>query len=168
MTETTSMNRTAAVRRSGSAIAWWAWVLAVAAFAFFLVFFNTYVPRQPNPPSRPVSAIIGLLVAVVFAGWMLLVGYVHNDAERRGMNKWLWTAIVLFVPNAIGFILYLLTRKQLLVYCGSCGYLIQPNFRFCPKCATPRLAACGHCNTPIQPGDLYCNNCGKILHEPMK
>jgi RNA polymerase subunit RPABC4/transcription elongation factor Spt4 len=99
---------------------------------------------------------------------MLLVGYVHNDAAKRGMNKWLWTAIVLFVPNAIGFILYLLTRKQLLIDCANCGYLIQPNFRFCPKCASARLAACGHCNTPIQPGDLYCNNCGRILHEPMK
>ncbi len=168
MTETTNVNRTATVRYGTSAIVWWAWVLAVAAFAFFLIFFNAIVPRQSNPPSRPVTAIVGLLVAVVFAGWMLLVGYVHNDAERRGMNKWLWTAIVLFVPNAIGFILYLLTRKQLLVTCETCGYLIQPNYRFCPKCATPRLAACGHCNTPIQPGDLYCNNCGKILHEPMK
>ena len=158
----------AAAKRNGSPIAWWAWVLAAAAFVFFLVFFNTYVPRQPNPPSRPVRAINGLLVAGVFAGWMLLVGYVHNDAERRGMNKWLWTAIVLFVPNAIGFILYLLTRKQLLIDCANCGYLIQPNYRFCPKCAAPRLAACGHCNSPIQPGDLYCNNCGKILHEPMK
>jgi hypothetical protein len=168
VTEMTNVNRSSVAGRSTTAIAWWAWVLAAAAFVFFLVFFNTYVPRQHDAPPRMVSAIVGVVVAIVFAGWMLLVGYVHNDAARRGMNKWLWTAIVLFVPNAIGFILYLLTRKQLLTDCANCGYLIQPTYRFCPKCAAPRLAACGHCNTPIQPGDLYCNNCGKILHEPMK
>lgn len=168
MSETANVNRISVNKHSSASIAWWAWVLAVAAFAFFLIFFNTYVPRQPNPPPRVVSGILGIVIAIVFAGWMLLVGYVHNDADRRGMNKWLWTAIVLFVPNAIGFILYLLTRKQLLLECANCGHLIQPNYRFCPKCASPRLATCGHCNTPIQPGDLYCNNCGKILHEPMK
>src|SRR3954471_8439846 len=100
VTETTNINGTAVTRKE-SAIAWWAWVLAAAAFIFFVIFFNTYVPRQPNPPPRPVSALLGVLVGVVFAGWMLLVGYVHNDAAKRGMNKWLWTAIVLFVPNAI-------------------------------------------------------------------
>lgn len=167
VTETTSANRSAIAGRN-SAVAWWAWVLAAAAFVFFLIFFNTYVPHQSNPPPRIVSALLGVLVGVVFAGWMLLVGFVHNDAAKRGMNRWLWTAIVLFVPNAIGFILYLLTRKQLLTDCASCGYPIQPSYRFCPKCASPRLAACGHCNTPIQPGDLYCNNCGKILHEPLE
>ncbi len=168
VTEATNANRAAVTRHRTTAIAWWAWVLAAAAFVFFLVFFNTYVPRQPDAPPRLVTALLGFVLAIVFAGWMLLVGYVHNDAGRRGMNKWIWTAIVLLIPNAIGFILYLLARKQLLIDCANCGYLIQPNYRFCPKCAAPRLAACGHCNTPIQPGDLYCNNCGRMLHEPMK
>ena len=128
MTEA-NVNRTVVARRSETAVAWWAWVLAAAAFVFFIFFFNTYVPRQPNPPPRAISAILGLLVSVVFAGWMLLVGYVHNDAAKRGMNKWLWTAIVLFIPNAIGFILYLLTRKQLLIDCANCGYTLAIHAR---------------------------------------
>ena len=58
MTET-NVTRVAVTKRSTSSIAWWAWFLAAAAFVFFLVFFNSYVPRQPNPPSRPVTAILG-------------------------------------------------------------------------------------------------------------
>jgi hypothetical protein len=169
VTEMTNANQmTTAPSRTGGPIAWWAYVLAAAAFVFFQVMMNVFLPREHNPPPPAFRIFLGLLVGIVFAGWMLLVGYVHNDAARRGMNKWLWTAVVLFIPNAIGFILYLLTRKQLLAECPNCHAAIQPTYRFCPKCATPRLAVCGHCNTPIMPGDQYCNNCGRMLHEPMK
>jgi hypothetical protein len=166
MTETNRV--TVSHNRSTGPIAWWAYVLAAIAFVCFQYLMNVVVPREHNPPPPAVRVFLGFLVGIVCAGWMLLVGYVHNDAAKRGMNKWLWTAIVLFIPNAIGFILYLLTRKQLLVECANCHYALQPTFRFCPKCSTPRMAICGHCNTPTQPGDQYCNNCGRMLHEPMK
>ncbi len=169
MAELTNTDRIpVAQNRSTGPIAWWAYVLGGVAFLCFQFVFNVLIARDNNPPPVAVRAVIGVLVGVVFAGWMLLVGYVHNDAAKRGMNKWLWTAVVLFIPNAIGFILYLLTRKQLMVECTSCHTMIQPTFRFCPKCATPRLPVCGHCNTPTQPGDQYCNNCGRMLHEPMR
>ena len=169
MAEMTETNRVAVTQnRGGNPIAWWAYVLAAIGFVFFQYLMNVVVSQEHNPPPPGVRVFLGLLVGVVCAGWMLLVGYVHNDAAKRGMNKWLWTAVVLFIPNAIGFILYLLTRKQLLVECPNCHASIQPTFRFCPKCATPRLPVCGHCNTPTQPGDQYCNNCGRMLHEPMK
>lgn len=169
MTEMTQTNRMAVSQnRSSGPIAWWAYLLAIAAFIFFQFLLNVLVPKQPNPPPPALRIFLGLLTGIVFAGWMMLVGYVHNDAGKRGMNKWLWTAVVLFIPNAIGFILYLLTRKQPLVECANCHAAIQPTYRFCPKCATARLPVCGHCNSPTQPGDQYCNNCGRILHEPMK
>lgn len=165
----TNANRVAVTStRNKSPIAWWAYVIALVAFVGFQYLFNVLVAREHNPPPAIIRGVIGTLVGLVFAGWMLLVGYVHNDAEKRGMNKWLWTAVVLLIPNAIGFILYLLTRKQLLVECANCHAIIQPTFRFCPKCATPRIPLCGHCNTPIQPGDQYCNSCGRMLHEPMR
>lgn len=169
MTELTDTNRMSMTqRRSTSPIAWWAYLLAIVALICFQILMNVFVPREHNPPPPAIRVFLGLLAGIVFAGWMLLVGYVHNDAAKRGMNKWLWTAVVLFIPNAIGFILYLLTRKQLLVECANCHTWIQPTYRFCPRCATPRLPICGHCNTPTQPGDQYCNNCGRMLHEPMK
>jgi len=166
MTDTNEM--TVSRARSAGPIAWWAYALAFAVFVGFQLLMNVFVPQQHDAPPVALRVFLGLMGGVVLAGWMLLVGYVHNDAAKRGMNRWLWTAIVLFIPNAIGFILYLLTRKQLLVECANCHATIQPTFRFCPKCATPRLAVCGHCNTPIQPGDQYCNNCGRMLHEPMR
>ena len=169
MTEMTDANRmTTTKSKSAGPIAWWAYALAAAAFIFFQLLMNVFVPQQHNPPPPGIRIFIGLLGGIVLAGWLLLVGYVHNDAAKRGMNKWVWTAVVLFIPNAIGFILYLLTRKQLLAECPNCHTAIQPTYRFCPKCATPRLAVCGHCNTPIMPGDQYCNNCGRMLHEPMR
>ncbi len=168
LTETMNASRSATSNRNGALIAWWAWLLAIAAFAFAQYVMNVLVVREPNPPPAAFRVFIGLIAGSVLGGLMLWVGYVHNDAARRGMNKWLWTAIVFFVPNGIGFILYFLTRKPMLVACAHCGLEMPPTYRFCPKCATPRQAVCGHCGTPIQPGDLYCNNCGRMLHEPLK
>jgi hypothetical protein len=149
-------------------IPWWAYGLAAIGFVCMQVVMHTMVPRHENPPPYIARIIIGLIGGSVIAVMALLIGYVNRDSKRRGMNSALWTTLVIFVPNALGFILYFLVRQPLQVACGHCGAMLQPNFRFCPKCSTPRFAVCGHCNTPTHPGDLFCNNCGRMLHEPMK
>lgn len=168
MADTMNAHRTAVSKHSENPIAWWAWMLAAAAFIFAQWMMNVFILRDPNPPPALFRMPIGLILGIVLGGLFLLIGYVHNDADRRGMNKWLWTALVFFIPNGIGFVLYFLTRKPMLVSCSNCGAELPPTYRFCPRCATPRQAVCGHCGTPIQPGDQYCNNCGRMLHEPMK
>ncbi len=145
-----------------------AYFIAFLGFAFIQVVMHVLVPNEQNPPPAVVRTILGLLAGVVVGIWILLIGYVARDAKRRGMNSVLWTFLVIFVPNALGFILYFLIRKPMQVPCFQCGTMLQPNFRFCPRCSTARYPVCGHCNTPVQPGDLFCNNCGRILHEPMK
>ena len=62
------------------------------------------------------------LVGVAFLGaYVLLVGYVFGDARRRGMNYVLWTLLSIFIPNAIGIILYFILRDPVPVPCPTCA-----------------------------------------------
>ncbi len=45
---------------------------------------------------------------------VLLIGYVYADAKRRGMRYVMWTLLAIFIPNAIGIILYFVMRDPLL------------------------------------------------------
>ena len=56
-----------------------------------------------------VTAVAGLIVVLP----VLLVGYVWADAKRRGMNAVLWLLLAIFIPNAIGIILYFILRDPL-------------------------------------------------------
>ncbi len=146
----------------------WASAFAICAFVAMQLIFQLIVPTRPHPPSPLTTTLLGLFAGVAVAIFILLVGYVNADSRRRGMNAWLWTVIVFFIPNAFGFIVYFLVRQPMFTTCPHCGSTLQPHFRYCPKCATPRIAVCGHCSTPVQPGDQFCNNCGRMLAEPMK
>lgn len=149
-------------------IPWWAYMLAACGFVAMQLLFHIIVPRRPDHPPEPFSTMLGIFAGLMLAVFLMLVGYVNSDARRRGMNPWLWTAIVFFIPNAFGFIVYFLSRQPALTSCPHCGTRLQPHFRFCPKCATPRTAVCGHCSAPVQPGDQFCNSCGRMLAQPMK
>jgi hypothetical protein len=82
------------------------------------------------------------LIGTLLAGYILLAGYVYGDARRRGMPAGVWTAMVILVPNAIGFVLYFLLRKPLVHPCPACGCGVTPDAAFCPKCGQPQAAAC--------------------------
>ena len=75
-----------------------------------------------------------MLAAFFLAAWLLVVGYVHGDAKRRGMQAGIWTLLVVLTPNLIGFLLYFGLRKPLLAACGNCGTGINPDQRFCSSC----------------------------------
>jgi predicted amidophosphoribosyltransferase len=95
----------------------------------------------------------------------LLVGYVNRDAKRRGMSAALWTILVIFIPNAIGFILYFLMRQQLRVPCPGCGAALQPSANYCPSCGAHLRPVCPECRRAIEPGDKFCANCGHELRQ---
>lgn len=161
-------NSGGAFRRELALIPGWAYALALVTFGAVQAAMHLLIPRDSNAPPFGERVFLGVVAGSVLVLWVLLIGYVNRDSKRRGMNPTLWTLLVIFVPNALGFILYFLIRKPMQVPCGNCGTMLQPNYRFCPKCSTPRYPVCGHCNTPVQVGDLFCNNCGRMLHEPMK
>ena len=74
--------------------------------------------------------------------YVLLVGYVYGDARRRGMNHVLWTLLAIFIPNAIGIILYFILRDPVPVPCPACGTPARKGHAFCAGCGTAVRAAC--------------------------
>lgn len=144
-------------------VPWWAWTLAGAAFLCFQWLFNVYVPEQPHPPPFGMRVFLGLLTGVLMTVYFLLLGYVNVDSKRRGMNRALWTVIVMLVPNAIGFILYFFLRQPIVGICPACKASVQSGFNFCPKCNHKLVPTCGVCQRALRPGDSFCPYCGTKL-----
>ena len=80
------------------------------------------------------GAGFGLLAGVVIAIWILGLGYVNADARRRGMPPILWTLIVAFIPNLLGFLLYFALRRPIALPCPHCGQATTAGQRFCSWC----------------------------------
>jgi hypothetical protein len=75
-----------------------------------------------------------LASGVVIAIWLLCLGYVNGDARRRGMPPILWTLIVAFIPNLLGFLLYFALRRPIALPCPHCGQATTAGQRFCSWC----------------------------------
>jgi hypothetical protein len=104
------------------------------------------------------------LVGVAFVGaYVLLVGYVFGDARRRGMNHVLWTLLAIFIPNAIGIILYFILRDPVAVPCPSCATPAKKGHAFCAACGTAVRTACPQCRQPVDSGWRNCARCGAPL-----
>jgi predicted amidophosphoribosyltransferase len=93
--------------------------------------------------------------------YLLMIGYINRDAGRRGMNRIVWTAIALLVPNALGIILYFLLRQSLSAICTHCGGRVQYGYCFCPHCGENLAPQCPHCQHAIHAGDVFCPYCGR-------
>ena len=145
-------------------IPWWAVGLAVVLFLVIPMLFFGYVwPREKNPPPVPVEVLLSILPGTVLAFLVLMVGYVNSDAKRRGMNSVVWTLVAIFVPNAIGIIIYFLMRHPLMVRCPQCGESAQRGFNYCPKCSFTLNPTCPSCKRAIRGGDTFCPYCGAQL-----
>jgi hypothetical protein len=142
----------------------WAYVLAVGVFAGVQLLFHGFVwLRETNPPPVALQILFPFFIGLIPALLALLIGYVNRDAGRRGMSRTLWTVIVIFVPNAIGFILYFLFRNPMQAACPACGSVVEPRANYCPRCRYSFHPTCPHCKGPVRPGDAFCANCGTDL-----
>lgn len=143
-----------------------AWAIAVVVWlGFFLLMM--WLPLRLDPQARQ-WPLAGKLAMSVLPGiplfvMTLLVGYVYNDAKRRGMRYVLWTCLAALIPNAIGIVLYFVLREPLLVNCTRCGSQLRPGFTFCPNCGAPLGQACPQCGRSVEPGWSHCGHCGAAL-----
>jgi hypothetical protein len=107
--------------------------------------------------------LMTLIGAVALAIYVLLVGYVYGDARRRGMNQVMWTLLAIFIPSAVGVILYFILRDPIPVPCPSCATPARKGHAYCARCGAAVRAACPQCRQPLEAGWRNCVHCGAAL-----
>ena len=141
----------------------WTAVLVVLAFTALMAGFFL-MPVAVNEPKALLFVLpvffLSLIGAAALGIYVLLVGYVFGDAKRRGMNHVLWTLLAIFIPNAIGVILYFILRDPVPVPCPSCGALARKGHAFCAGCGAAVRAACPQCRQPVESAWRNCASCG--------
>lgn len=112
----------------------------------------------------PILQIFSLILLVI---WILVIGWVYRDAERRGMNGLLWALLVL-IGNLIGLIIYLIIRtesrpgipREDTPTCPGCQKPIRDDFAFCPGCGHVLKPQCPKCQSEIREEWKICPHCG--------
>ena len=109
------------------------------------------------------KALLVFAPGIVLAMLVLLIGYVYGDAKRRGMHYVLWTLLAIFVPNAIGIILYFILRSAPPRPCPGCSQIVKAGYAFCPHCSRNLMPACPSCKRSVEFGWNSCAHCGSTL-----
>ncbi len=141
----------------------WAFFLAALALVSITVVLVVVVGQDNHAPSLAVRCLLGLAAGTVLGGYIVLIGYVNRDAGRRGMSRVLWTLLAVFVPNALGIVLYFILRKPRTSNCPQCHAEVEPGFSFCPRCRHRLQPVCPHCQRSVVLGDKFCPYCGGAL-----
>lgn len=140
------------------------YLFCVAGFIVMACVFLYVIPHHdPHSPPLPVRVLLTFVTGIALSIYFLLVGYVNQDAKRRDMGQVLWTLLVIFIPNCIGFLAYFLLRKPLVQFCPKCGDRIEKDFHFCAKCGYELLPSCSSCGHEVGRDYVVCPYCGKAL-----
>ena len=144
----------------------WAWAIAILVLLALPIGMAFLVSHDPARPPLGMVVPLTLIPATLLACYILLIGYVNQDAGRRGMSRTLWTVIAIFIPNALGIVLYFVLRKPRLLRCPHCGEVLDPGYGFCPACRYRLNPACPQCQRGVSLRDRYCPYCGADLRNP--
>jgi hypothetical protein len=139
-----------------------AWIISLGVAALVSV-----LPRIPPNDNEhlplAVRVLLPILSFTVLFVIIMLDGYVYGDARRRGMRYVMWTLLAIFVPDAIGVILYFILRDPMPVSCPSCSASVLSKFTFCPSCGTSVKPVCSNCGKPVEIAWSNCAHCGSKL-----
>jgi hypothetical protein len=144
----------------------WSMVLAVVAFVAAQYFVHMLMPHH-RPPNTPIGMRVfwGISWGAVLSVYALLIGYISRDAKRRNMNAGLWCLAAIFMPGAIGTVVYFLLRQPLVTPCPGCGAEIESGANFCSQCRFQVGLACGQCFRSVRSTEVFCARCGHSLVE---
>jgi hypothetical protein len=129
-----------------------------------LVVYATFHPAKGGEALPTVGKVLlpMLAFAVPFVG-IMLYGYIYGDAKCRGMRYVMWTLLAIFIPYAIGIILYFILRDPLPSACPTCRAKVFPKHTFCPSCGTPVRPVCPQCGKRVEIEWRNCGYCGTKL-----
>jgi hypothetical protein len=142
-----------------------AWIIAALVYCGFVALLAN-VTGPGSDISRWPEACRWLFVfgiPLTLFVYVILIGYVNADARRRGMRYVMWTLLAIFVPNALGIILYFVLRDPLMFACPFCSAPMRGGFAFCPSCGASTAHSCPSCRKPVDPHWLHCVACGAKL-----
>jgi hypothetical protein len=142
----------------------WSIVLALIGFAGIQYLFFFVLHRHHNAPMA-LHVYFGTSWGALVAVYLLMIGYISEDAPRRNMGKWLWILLCIVLQGGIGPVIYFLLRQPVLTQCPCCGTQIESSFHFCPQCAYRVSPNCGECHESVRITDLHCTHCGHDLAE---
>ena len=138
-------------------------LLAVLVFLLVPGLFVFVIGMERPAPPFALRALLGALMGTMLACYVVLIGYINQDAGRRRMSRLLWTLIAVLVPNGLGIVLYFVLRKPRNPNCPQCQAEVEPGFSFCPRCRNRLQPACPHCQRSVDLGDKFCPYCGETL-----
>jgi RNA polymerase subunit RPABC4/transcription elongation factor Spt4 len=144
----------------------WAYVFALLGYtaAAAAVVFATLTNKTGDRfYTLPVLVPLGIVGGTAIACYILLIGYINRDAGRRGMSRLAWTLLAIFIPHALGIVLYFVLRKPRALNCPQCAAVVEPGFGFCPRCRCRLNAVCPQCQRGVNAGDKFCPYCGGNL-----
>jgi hypothetical protein len=146
-----------------------AWIFAVLTYMCLTIpLFTWVVPNDPKigkwPDVGQFAFVFGLCFLIV--PYIALIGYVYADAKRRGMRYVMWTLLSVFIPDAIGIILYFILRDPMPKPCPGCSTPVKAGFTFCPHCGTSLAPTCTNCGRAVDYGWANCPHCGTKLPSP--
>src|SRR5437660_6463911 len=140
-------------------ISQWTYVVAFLSYpvAAAAVVFTTLTDKSGDHFHKlPVLVPLAIMGGTALACYILLIGYVNSDAGRRGMSRLGWTLLAIFIPHALGIVLYFVLRKPRSATCPQCGNALQPGFNFCPHCSYKLSPSCPQCQRVVGVNDVYC------------
>jgi hypothetical protein len=148
-----------------------AWIVAWSAYVCFAVpLFLFVLPKDPEIGTWPrwAQALFAAGSCLFMVALIGLIGYIYGDAKRRQLRYVMWTLLAIFIPNAIGIVLYFILRDYSVLRdptkpCPRCANRVQAGFPFCPHCGSALQAACPNCGKPVEPGWTNCAHCGHSL-----
>ena len=138
------------------------WSLLVVMVLLIMAVASMVLTKSPDIQDKKVLFLI--LPFIIIFVYIVVVGrLVYKDAEKRGMDPWLWATVAVFVPNLIGVIIYLIARYNVKNTCINCGKGIQVDFKICPYCGHKQDLVCGNCQKVVSPEWTVCPYCAQPL-----
>lgn len=145
-----------------------AWIVSFFCYAALATVIAVAAQHDSHMSQWPLAGRLAFMLSIplVLLFFIPLYGYIYADAKRRGMRYVMWTLLAIFVPDAIGVILYFILRDALPAECPACHTSVLAKFTFCPKCGASVRPSCSQCGRIIEHGWANCAYCGAKVPAP--